>query len=246
MVGIDRFLRRLKRARKETLIIQVADFNEANTVIANSYEAEWQELQQVLEQMPLHLKASDQAGIQGRRIFDAVGTNHYIKNALTNRALNWGANIRIPVEYNFLGTDVDFCKSGLLVEAQFSNYPFLLNNMLRSELFFKSRTQLAGHAIGAAVIITKAHMFPASNSTLYHEQAVNQLRSLARNHVFDVPIRLVGLFERTGVPVRVKVTEYLSPRYSREVVAQLEYDCTIKPGRGRGRCTLAVTEIRNV
>lgn len=200
----------------------------------------------MLEQMPLHLKASDQAGMQGERIFDAVGTNRYIKNALTSPALNWGANIRIPAEYNFLGTDVDFGKSGLLVEAQFSNYPFLLNNMLRSELFFKARTQLNGHPVGAVVIITKAHMFPASNSTLYYEQAVNQLTSLAENHVFDIPMRLVGLFETTNAPVIIKVTEYLNPRYSREVVAQLDYDCTITPGTGRGRCTFTVSEIQNV
>jgi hypothetical protein len=228
------------------LIIRITDFNGANAVITNSYQAEWQELQRVLEQMPLHLKAPDQAGRQGARIFDAVGTNCYIKNALTNPALNWGANIRIPAEYNFLGTDVDFCKSGLLVEAQFSNYPFLLNNMLRSELFFKARTQLNGHVVGAVVIITKAHMFPASNSTLYYEQAVNQLTSLAKNHVFDIPMRLVGLFERTNAPARVKVTEYVNPRYSREVVAQLDYDCTLTPSRGRGRCMLTVREIQNV
>jgi hypothetical protein len=228
------------------LIIHATDFNAANAVIGNAYQTEWQELQHVLEQMPLHLKASDQAGIQGTRIFDPVGTNEYIKNALTSSALNWAANIPIPAEYNFLGTDVDFFKTGLLVEAQFSNYPFLLNNMLRSELFFKARTTFHGQPVGAVVIITKAHMFPASNSTLYYEQAVNQLASLARNHVFDIPMRLVGLFERTGDPVRIKVTEYDNPRYSRRVVARLDYECTIIPGRRRGRCTLAVRKIQNV
>lgn len=228
------------------MIIHITDFNAADTVIANSYQAEWQELRQVLEQMPLHLKASDQAGIQGTRIFDGIGTNRYIKNALRNPPFNWGVNIRIPAQYRFLGTDVDFCKAGLLVEAQFSNYPFLLNNMLRSELFFKARTQFNGHAVGAVVIVTKARMFPASNSTLYYEQAVNQLASLARNHVFDVPMRLVGLFEITGVPVRIKLTQYLNPRYSRDIVAQLDYDCTITPGSGRGRCTLALTAVQNV
>jgi len=228
------------------LIIQLTDFNAADTVIANSYQAEWQELQRVLEQMPLHLKASDQAGMQGARIFDVVGTNRHIKNALTRPGLGWGANIQIPAEYRFLGTDVDFCKSGLLVEAQFSNYPFLLNNILRSERFFQSKLQLCGQAVGAVVIITKGHMFPASNSTLYYEQAVNQLTSLAKIKVFSMPVRLVGLSERTGVPLRIKVTEYENPRYSRQVVAQLDYDCTITPGRGRGRCALEVTEIQNV
>lgn len=46
-------------------------------------------------------------------------------------------------------------------------------------------------------------MFPASNSTLYYEQAVNQLTALIKYQVFDVPIRLIGLFEQqnTIVPI---------------------------------------------
>ena len=227
------------------MIIKVTDFNAADKVIASSHQAEWQELERVLEQMPLHLKASDQAGMQGSRIFDVVGTNHYIKNALTRPELAWGANIQIPPEYRFLGTDVDFCKSGLLVEAQFSNYPFLLNNILRSERFFQSKTVLCGHEVGAIVLITKGHMFPASNSTLYYEQAASQLTSLAKIKVFTMPVRLVGLSERTGVPLRIKITDYMNPR-SRQVVAQLDYDCTITPSGGRGRCTLEVTEIQNL
>ena len=227
------------------MIIQVTDFNAADTVIANSYQAEWQELKSVLEQMPLHLKASGQAGRQGSRIFDVVGTNHYIKNSLTRPELAWAANIQIPPEYRFLGTDVDFCKSGLLVEAQFSNYPFLLNNILRSERFFQSKTELCGHAVGALVMIAKVRMFPASNSTLYYEQAANQLASLAKIKVFTMPVRLVGLSERTGVPLRIKVTDYGKPR-ARQVVAQLDYDCTITPSSGGGRCILEVTEIQNL
>jgi hypothetical protein len=227
------------------LIIQITDFNDASTVIADAHIAEWNELERALLEMPLHLKASDQAGIQGRKIFDPVGTNQYIKAALTSSEVAWHANFRIPSEFAFLGTDVDFCKSGLLLEVQFSHYSFLSNNLLRSELFFKAKTELAGRAVGAVVLITKGGMFPASNSTLYYEQAVNQLTSLAKNKVFDIPMRLVGLFEVTGEPVHIKVTEYDNPRYSRGIVAQLDYLCTITPGRGHGRCVLEVTEVEH-
>ena len=188
------------------MLLQTADFNSADTVIRASYEQTWQELAGVLETMHLHLKASDQAGIQGTPIFDPVGTNEYIKTQLVG--LGWKASIPIPEDYSFLGTDVDFGKGGLLVEAQFSNYPFLLNNTIRSELFFKAGIELGGHRTGAAVIITKAQMFPASNSTLYYEQAVKQLTALAKNGVFDVPIRLVGLFEGTEREIEVCFTDY--------------------------------------
>ena len=102
-----------------------------------------------------------------------------------------------------MGTDIDFGKAGVIVESQFSNYPFLLNNTLRSELFFKAGTTFAGYATQLLILITKALMFPASNSTLYYEQAVRQLTALTDNHVFDVPIRLVGLFEQQNAIVSV-------------------------------------------
>lgn len=228
------------------MIIHAIDFNGAAAVIANSHEREWAELQQTLTEMPLHLKASDQAGIQGTRVFDVKGTNQYIKQALTAPGLDWGSNIPIPRQYAFLGLSVDFFKSGLLVEAQFSNYPFLLNNMLRSELFFKAKSEFNGRAVEAVVMITKARMFPASNSTLYYEQAVSQLSQLAQNKVFDVPIRLVGLFERTGQPVSIKLTEYDNPRYSRRVVASLNYQCNIIPATGRGRCTFEIDQLDDI
>ena len=223
-----------------SVIVKVSDFNSAETVIAGAYTAQWDEVVHVLEGMPLHLKASDQAGIKGTPIFDAVGSNEYIKGALTHTNPPWQANIKIPAEYAFLGTDVDFGKRGMLVEVQFSNYPFLLNNLLRSELFFKARTLLAGHATGVIVIITKAHMFRASNSTLYYEQAFNQLDSLIKNHVFDIPIRLVGLFEQTGVAIPIKMTTYKEARYSRTVISRLDKQCTITLDAAGRRCRLIV------
>ncbi|WP_375472780.1 hypothetical protein [uncultured Nostoc sp.] len=82
-------------------------------------------------------------------------------------------------------------------------------------------------------------MFPASNSTLYYEQAVNQLTALAKNQVFDVPIRLVGLFEQQNTIVPIIWTEYLSKRYSRTVNTRISRQCQINAGRSaRSRCLL--------
>lgn len=210
------------------MLLRTTDFNAADAVIQKSFARPWRDLVEVLEAMPLHLKASDQARIQGTPIFDPVGTNEHIKTQLEQRG--WSAGIPIPREYSFLGTAVDFGREGLLVEVQFSNYPFLSNNTIRSELFFKAGLELGGHRTGAAVIITKAQMFPASNSTLYYEQAVRQLTALTKNRVFDVPVRLVGLFERTEQQIEVCFTDY-GARYSRAVGKRTSRICLISPGR---------------
>jgi hypothetical protein len=187
--------------------------------------------------MPLHIKASDQAKIKGNPIFDPVGTNKYIKTALIN--YGWQSNIPIPAPFKFLGTDIDFAKAGIVIEIQFSNYPFLLNNTLRSELFFKSKTEFAGYQTNLVILVTKAQMFPASNSTLYYEQAVNQLTALGQNKVFDVPIRLVGLFEQLNTTIPVVWTEYSSKRYSRNVNTRVSRQCQIVPGSSNSnRCRL--------
>ena len=224
------------------MLLQTTDFNRADALIDLAFQQEWKVLQRVLKKMPLHLKASDQHGIQGTPIFDPVGTNEHIKAGLRKRR-GWRDNIPIPAEYDFLGTHVDFCHGAMLVEIQFSNYPFLLNNTVRSELFYKAKTPLAGKPIELAVIVTKAKMFPASNSTLYYEQAKKQLMALAKNHVFDVPIRLVGLFSPESGVIPVQYTKYSATRYSRTVVKRAKMHCRIAGGRtGKSRCTLRVID----
>ncbi len=222
--------------------ISIVDFNNAAELIPNTYGNEWEEIRQVLTGMPLHLKASDQAGLQGNPIFDPVGTNSYIKQNLVNRG--WLPNLPIPSEYDFMGTDVDFVKNRTLIEVQFSNYPFLLNNIVRSELFFQGNIQFNNSTIGAVIIITKGHMFPASNSTLYYEQAAKQLSALSQNKVFDIPIRLVGLLEEYKQNVSCVWTTYDNPRYSRTVVNQSNIHCTIQPGRSAAsRATIICNQI---
>jgi len=221
------------------MIIEPQDFNSADKVITAKYLTEWEEIKEVLEQMPLHLKESDQAGIQGRPIFDPVGTNGHIKQGL--QAKHWKANIPVPKEYDFMGTDIDFGKNGFIGEAQFSNYPFLLNNILRAELFFKGGVVLADQKTACLFIITKAHMFPASNSTLYYEQAKYQLEALSKNKVFDAPIRLVGLKENVAERIRVIWTTYSEPRYSRTVTTRAEMTCDITRGKSAdSRCSIKV------
>jgi hypothetical protein len=211
------------------VLVRIADCNGADRTIADHCAAEWAELERVLTAMPLHLKASDQARIQGNPIFDPVGTNEHIRREL--QALTWRYAIPIPAEFEFLGTDVDFAKRALVVEAQFSNYPFLLNNTIRSELFYQAGMTFGSAPTKATVIIAKARMFPASNSTLYYEQVVSQLTALAHNNVFRSPIRLVGLFVNREVPIEVTWSAYTAARYSRTVVNRETRRCVVASGR---------------
>ncbi|MGB3509415.1 MAG: BglII/BstYI family type II restriction endonuclease [Microcoleaceae cyanobacterium] len=206
------------------MLIQFVDFNLADSVISKNCQAEWNEIEMVLGAMPLYMKASSQKGIHGNPIFDPVGTNEYIKRELVN--LGWKANIPIPKQYNFLGQDIDCGKKAVIVEFQFSHYSFLQNNTLRSELFFQAETMFLNSITKLAIIITKASMFPASNSTLYYEQAVKQLTALAQYQVFDVPIRLVGLFENINTTVSSVWTEYQGQR-SRIIKNQQSCQCQI-------------------
>ncbi len=214
--------------------IQYQDFNGAAELIAGDYCEEWVDIENVLTSMPLHLKASDQAKIQGRAIFDPVGTNQHIADGLVPRG--WEQKIPIPSSFKFLGTDVDFGKNGVVVEVQFSNYPFLLNNTIRSELFHRAQTIFHQRPTSLIIIVVKAGMFPSSNSTLYYEQAFNQLEALSHHGVFTVPIRLVGLFEPLG-RVWANWTGYTAARYSRIVGSRAFKEFEITAGR-LGRCKI--------
>lgn len=198
----------------------------------------WDDLEEVLGALPLYLKHSDQAGRVGSYIFDPVGTNETIKMEL--RKKGWGTNIPIPEGLEGLGTDVDYGTGGLLAEGQFSNYPFFFNNVFRTHVFHKSGTEFPSiGAIRAAVIITKARLFPASNSTLYYEQAVRQMNFLIRVGAIDLPVRVVGLTVERDVPTDAVFTRYHAPRYSRTVVDRATVTCVLRSGRQPdGRCRI--------
>ena len=207
--------------------VEFHDFNGADALFGGELAGEWQDLRTVLSGLALQLKPSGQAGKQGKPIFDPVASNAAIKAALKKKG--WPTNIEIPGEVAFLGTDVDFFRHGVLVEAQFSNYPFFLNNVVRSALLAKSHALLDGKTVLAVAIITKGHMFPSSNSTLYYEQAVKQLTEFAKYGVFDVPVRVVGLLEETGTPVPAVWNEYPG-RYSRALSSSKPIKCELIAG----------------
>lgn len=209
------------------MLVKYTDFNNAGALIESDFAQDWAEIERVLRGMSLFLKGSLQAGIEGRPIFDPVGANLYIKDELD--FLKWKTQVPIPEEFRFLGTDVDLAKQGAIGEVQFSTYPYLLNNLVRSELFFKSKTVFDERSTQILFYITKARMFPASNGTLYFEQSERQLASLATNHVFDIPIRLVGLFEPYDTRVPVHFVNYVG-RTSRTVVETKTASCIITTG----------------
>jgi len=214
--------------------LKCIDFNGAGEAIADRFHEQWDDLSRVMSDMPLHLKASDQKGIQDRAIFDPVGTNEHIAAQLAPRG--WQSGIPIPSDFKFVGTNIDFGKCGVIVEVQFSNYPFLLNNMLRSDLFFRNNTIFHEKPTHLVILVTKSGMFPSSNSTLYYEQAIDQLSAFAKYNVFAVPMRLVGLFEAVG-QIEATWTEYSARRYSRTVVERSQRQFQISKGRG-GRCRI--------
>lgn len=223
--------------------LQVTDFNGAGEVFRHAHSSEWGAISSALQAVTLHLKGSDQAGIIGTPIWNAVGNNATIKGELVARG--WQPNIPIPSAYAYFGKAVDFLKNGVVVEVQFSNYPFLLNNLLRCELFFKAGIELAGTRIEVAVIVVKAKMFTASQSTLYYEQAANQLAALAQNDVFGVPLRLVGLFEAYGSNRPIVWTTYSAARHSRQVRTQETTTATISQGpRAASRASSRSPELR--
>lgn len=210
--------------------IQWTDFNLADEFFETVFPDEWEEVYDVLMSMPTYLKASDQKNFQGNPIFDAIGTNNYIKESLATRS--WATNHPIPIKFSFLGTNIDFFKNSTLVEAQFSNYPFLLNNLIRSELFYKSRTTFGEEYPKALIIITKGRIFPASNSTLYYEQAVSQVNALTKYNVFGIPIRIVGLFLPDDEEFTAVWTTYHNSRYSRTIVSQVARNARVIRKKG--------------
>ena len=169
----------------------------------------------VIDKIKIHLKGSDQRGKKNTYIFDPKGTNEIIKSELIKK--NWTPNLKIPDDFNPLGKDIDFFKDGIIVEVQFSNYPFLLNNVVRSELFFKN-SNILNKKIECLVIITKVKAFPSSNSTLYFEQASNQLDLLSKNNLFSIPIILIGLDCEIDKKQEIVWSEYKEARYSRKSI----------------------------
>ena len=178
--------------------------------------SETDDVVKILDELDPHFKASDQNRKKLSVIFDPIGTNLAIKEKLLPE---WLPNLSIPNEHRHLGKDVDFYKDGSIIEVQFSNYPFLANNLLRSEVFYKSNKLSFPDKVRSLTIITKSNVLPSSNSTLQYEQAKSHLDSWYENNIFTIPVRLLGVsVEETTF--EGAWTVYANQRYSREVFSK--------------------------
>lgn len=187
-----------RNGRGEIVDLEVWDYNGAAEYFSEDGSERWAEIEWVLHSMRPQLQASDQAGKVGVPIFDPKGTNAQ----LTARAHEVGWDkVVVPADLRSFGKDWDAGKGSVLAEWQFSNYPFLWNNIIRSEAVFQSGLHLPPltSTVDALIIVAKSGSFPASNSTLYAEQAVAQIDTVTTLGVFEIPIRLVGLMLPEGV-----------------------------------------------
>lgn len=198
--------------------IVVADFNSADGYYSGPGADEWADIAAVVGELPLYLQGSGQEGLGGRPIFDPKATNAF----LTARAFGrgWKA-IPVPADLMAFGVCWDAGKGRTIAEWQFSNYPFLWNNVIRSEAVYKSRVRLAGlEPIEALIVVTKSGLFPSSNSTLSFEQARAQVEAVTTFGTFSIPIRLVGLtLPKSALSATVTWSEYPG-RYSRAAHGQ--------------------------
>lgn len=211
----------------------VTDFNDAAAYYTGDGAQEWAEIEGIIRRMPLYFQGSLQAGIGGRPIFDPKATNAY----LTSHALALGWRIiPVPADLREFGTDWDAGKRASLAEWQFSNYPFLWNNVIRSEAVYKSGVRLENlEAIKALIVVTKSGAFPSSNSSLYYEQAKAQLSSVTKFKTFSIPIRLVGLTIAPEIEsVAVTWSEY-EGRTSRTLIRQVTKPMAVKWTKREGK-----------
>lgn len=189
--------------------ILTEDMNGAEQVLASDLRQEWDQLNQVLRDLPPHWKLSRQKGKDAILVFDPVGTNAAITQGLARFGWNKAS---IPQNLKPLGKDVDFVRSGLLVESQFSHYGLFLNNLLRSEVFYKLQVRLGEKAPRALIVVTKCHLFDAAQSSLYYEQAVTQMRAIrdvqAETKIITIPTRIVGLTISPDRPHAAVVSTY--------------------------------------
>lgn len=222
---------------------EIRDFNEATTYFGGLGAREWEDLDSVLAELPPHFQASGQAGKSGTVIFDPKGTNA----ALTASAKERGwVSVPVPDSLRMFGVDWDAGKGSTLAEWQFSNYPFLWNNVIRTQAVVSGGVTLEGVSeTRALVVVTKTGALPASNSTLYFEQAEAQLNAVFRLGAFSIPIRLVGLGFESDVTEADAVWSEYANRYGR--LAQMRSAVRVQVTRstrrtkyGVNRCTVTV------
>jgi hypothetical protein len=182
------------------------------------------ELEKALTQLDVYVKPSGQEGRDKFLVFDPIGTNKALAALLDKKG--W-VKFPIPTQFKAFGKDVDFAKNGLLAEAQFSNYPFFANNVLRSELLYRQPSPPADQRVTSVLIITKGVIFDSAQSTLYYEQAVKQLQLLGTQRIIQIPVRVIGLMGEAGVNLRAVQTLY-SKSQSRTTAKEQPGFCRIE------------------
>jgi hypothetical protein len=186
--------------------LELRDFNGADQHFAGPGREAWSVVQGLLDAMPLYLQASGQRERKGSLIFDPKGTNAHLEAAAG--MVGWTKR-DLPEDLLEFGVAVDSGHGGHIVERQFSNYPFLWNNLVRTQCLYARRCRLPGMAaLETAIIVTNVLEMPSSNSTLYYEQAVRQIGTVVSFGMVTVPIRLVGLTVPIRVPFECVVTRY--------------------------------------
>lgn len=193
---------------------EVEDFAGAGEYFSYEGSREWNDLSEILDRCSVQLQPSDQAGLGRSPIFDPKATNRELTDAAAE--LGWNA-IPVPEELQMFGKDWDAGKGRTLAEWQFSNYPFLWNNVIRTQGVYRSEIRLKGmRGVEALVVVTKSGRFPSSNSTLYFEQARAQLSAVMGFQAFTLPIRLVGLtLQPNATEVEAIWNTYAGSRYDR-------------------------------
>ncbi|MFC9065905.1 PDDEXK family nuclease [Streptomyces harbinensis] len=197
---------------------EVCDFFGAERFYRTEGRLEWLEIEDVISRMDLQLQPSGQNGLQGQAIFDPKATNRI----LTEEAAKYGwSKIPVPESLRAFGSDWDAGKNAVLAEWQFSNYPFLWNNIIRSQVVAGNGWELQGlhSAPRAMIVVTKSGSLPASQSTLYFEQAKAQMESVFSALDLNLAIRLVGLTIPVGIETIQASWNVYSGRTSRNVVS---------------------------
>jgi len=208
---------------------ELLDFNGAAEYFEEPGAELWSEIAETLDLLIPQLQPSDQRGKVGVPIFDPKATNALLTE---EAALRGWSNVLVPPDLQAFGVDWDAGKGPVLAEWQFSNYPFLWNNIIRTEAIFKSGVALPGLApIQALIIVTKSGCFPASNSTLYYEQAAAQLNVVTTLGVFDIPIRLVGLMIPPNDTMLTASWNTYPGRYSRAAAVRAASTFAVTWGR---------------
>lgn len=211
----------------------MTDFNDADAYYAGEGAQEWADIEGIIRRLPLCFQGSLQAGIGGSPIFDPKATNAF----LTSQALALGwRSIPLPTDLREFGNDWDAGKGATLAEWQFSNYPFLWNDVVRAEAVYKGQIRLENLApIKALIVVTKSGVFPSSNSSLYFEQAKAQLSGATKFKTFSIPVRLVGLtIPPETESVAITWSEY-GGRTSRTVIRQVTKPMAVKWTKRKGK-----------